>query len=288
MNIDKIFDLHYKKLILIPLIILVISLLLILSNVSKTGEIVDRDVSLKGGISLTLQKDNLDPIEMENFLKQKFTDISVRGLADFTTQKNIGLIIEVSDITSDELKQAIREKIPFKENEISIEETGASLGESFFKDLLTALIIAFVLMAIIIFITFRTLVPSVAVILAAVTDIVVTLAIINLLGVRISSAGIVAFLLILGYSIDTDILLTTRMIKRRQGTLIERMKGAMKTGLTMTSTTIVALTLAFFATNSPVLKQMFMIIVIALIVDIIVTYLANAPILIWHARRKGL
>ena len=48
--------------------------------------------------------------------------------------------------------------------------------------------------------------------------------------VDVDYIGIAAFLLLIGYSIDSDILLTTKVLKRRMGTLFERVKSAMKTG----------------------------------------------------------
>ena len=155
-----------------------------------------------------------------------------------------------------------------------------------YKQLVMVIIFAFILMALVVAITFRTLVPSLAVILAAITDLVVTLAIISLFGVKISSGGIIAFLLVIGYSIDTDVLLTTKLLKRKVGTLYERLKQAMTTGLTMTVTTLTAIFVAFLFSTAPVLRQIFLIILIALIVDVISTYFGNASILIWYLKKK--
>ena len=79
-------------------------------------------------------------------------------------------------------------------------------------------------MGIVVFITFRKLIPSLAVIFSAILDLVGTLAIISLLDFKLSTAGIAAFLMVVGYSIDTDILLTTRLLKGKMGTVYERTK----------------------------------------------------------------
>ena len=92
----------------------------------------------------------------------------------------------------------------------------------------------------VIFIIFKTAVPSLAVIISAFANILMTLVTFNLLGMKMSSAGIVAFLMLIGYSVDTDVLLTTRLIKRKEGTLNKRIIGAMKTGMTMTLTSFFA------------------------------------------------
>src|SRR3989338_6067426 len=118
-----------------------------------------------------------------------------------------GYVIEVSDLSEEQLKEKLTNTfgIELNDDNFSIEETGKALGESFYKELLIALAFAFVFMAIVVFISFKTFVPSLGVIQAAFSDIVITLAIVNLIGVKISTAGIAAFLLMLGYSIDSDI-----------------------------------------------------------------------------------
>ena len=68
--------------------------------------------------------------------------------------------------------------------------------------------------------------------------------------------------------------------------MYERFAQSITTGLTMTITTVVAVLVAFIFSTAPVLKQIFLIIFIALIVDIISTYIGNASILIWHIKNK--
>ncbi len=278
LKIEAFYDKNYKKLMLIPILLLLISIGFLIFNYMQTGEFVEKDVSLKGGITSTIYTEKEVNInEIENL----FEDASVRRLSDFATGRQIGIIVEVSNVDAATLKQTLEEKLNMNldENNYSVEETGSSLGSSFFNELIIAVLVAFIFMGIAVFIAFRTFIPSIAVIVAALMDIIITLAIIDILGMKISTAGIVAFLLIIGYSIDTDILLTTRTLKRKDGKLFERMYESMKTGLTMTFSTISALLIATLFTNSIVLKEMFTIIIIALFVDIVSTYLTNTGIL---------
>ena len=93
--------------------------------------------------------------------------------------------------------------------------------------------------------------------------------------------------MVIGYSVDTDVMLATRLIKRKEsGTLTERLRIAFKTGITMTLTTLVALLIGFFITNSLIIKQMFGIIIIALIVDLISTWIMNASMLVWYIKKN--
>jgi len=153
---------------------------------------------------------------------------------------------------------------------------------------LIAILIAFVFMGIVVFIIFRTFVPSTAVILSAFADILMTLALVNMLGMRMSTAGIVAFLMLIGYSVDTDILLTTRILKRDEGSLNSRIFGAFKTGITMTLTSLFAVVFALFVVRSfsIVLTQIFSILAIGLGFDILNTWITNASILKWYKEKK--
>lgn len=291
MNIEKIGSWYLKNskiLMLIPLIFTFICFGLILIQYFQTGDYFHKDISLKGGISATVY--TKQQVELEELQKQIPVDSTVRKIADFSTGEQLGIIVEASDITSDELKFILEKQLDLEltDENYSIEETGAKLGQSFYKELIMSLIFAFILMSIVVVITFRLFIPSIAVIQAVVTDIVITLAIINLLGVKISTAGIVAFLLIIGYSVDSDILLTTRLLKRKEGTIMERFFGAIKTGLTMTITTISAITAGYIFTSSPVFKEMFLILIIALFVDIFSTYLTNGGMLIWYCKKKNI
>jgi len=292
MNLKNFYRKNYKILMIIPFILLIISVAFISIKYIKTGELVNRDISLKGGISATVYSDKeVDVNELKNNLVNDLkSEISVRELSDLTTKKQIGIIIETSDISvKDKLKDSIENNLKIKLNEenYSVEEVGSSLGEGFYKDMIKAVIIAFILMGIVVFISFRIWVPSLAVILSAFLDIIATLMFVNLIGIKISAAGIASFLLIIGYSIDTDILLTTRVLKRTEkGSVVDRIFDSVGTGLTMTATTIIALTIGYFVATSSTLKEMFSIILIAMFIDVISTYFMNAGILMIYKRNE--
>ena len=134
---------------------------------------------------------------------------------------------------------------------------------------------------------FKFSIPSFAVIISAFADILMTLVLVDLLGIKMSSAGIVAFLMLIGYSVDTDILLTTRILKRSEGSLNQRMFDAFKTGITMTLTSLVAIGVAVIIVNSfsTVLTQIFSILFIGLCFDIFNTWVTNASIIKWYMER---
>lgn len=287
--LDSMYSKHYKKLFLIPLLIIIADLAIIGNTYMQTGDFMQKDVSLAGGTIATIYSDtnfdNLEPIlrkELPN------SQISITDLTEFGTNKKTGVIVEATNIKSDEIKSIIEKEYGLKltQDNFSIEEVGSSLGDSFYKQMTVAMAFAFLFMSITVLIIFRRLVPSLAVIVTAFTDILTTIAVLDLIGMRISTAGIAALLMLIGYSIDTDMLLTTRVLKRTDGTVTNRIKGSIMTGLTMTATTMAAMLVAIPISQSPVLKQMFTIILIGLVIDVFATYCFSAGMLAWYMKRK--
>ncbi len=283
-------DKYYKLLLFIPALLLLTSLIYLFSFYQKTGDIINRDISLKGGTSITVFAQT-DLNELKIFLEKTFTDFSVREISDLRTGNQEAFIIEVSE-EPEKVKSELESYLGFDltDENSSIEFTGSSLSQGFYRQLRTAIIIAFILMSLVVFIIFRTFVPSFAVILSAFADIVMSLALVNLLGMKVSAAGIVAFLMLIGYSVDSDILLTTRILKRREASLNTRILLAFKTGLTMTLTSLAAVSVSLLIvfTLSKTLTQIFSILIIGLSFDLINTWITNLGILKWYAENKGL
>lgn len=291
MDIKGFYLKHYKKFFFLPLLIFVISLIIIASHYSSTGDIVDKDVTLKGGLTVTIYTSVEEP-NLASYLDEEFpaADIIVRRLTEFGTDEQVGILIEAAEVEEEELKEVIGTKlgIDLSGDNYSVEQVGSSLGEAFYRQMSMAIVLAFIFMALVVLITFRALIPAFTVVFCAFCDMVFAIAIINVLGLRLSTAGIAALLMLIGYSIDTDIVITTKALKRKEeGNVVERMASGAKTGLTMTLTTIAALTTGYFVSQSYVIKEMFMILVFGLLFDIVVTYLFNTGVLVWWVRRKA-
>ncbi len=275
------YDRSYKILLFIPVAILLISLIYLVIFYNQNGDIINKDVSLKGGTTITLLGD-VNSVDLESKLKDEIGDVSFRSLSDLQTGKQIALVIE-SSMQPEEIKVIVEKVLGYKltDENSSIEFSGPTLSQNFYKQLLIALLISFALMSIVIFIMFKSFIPSIAVIFAAFSDIIMALALIDYMGVKLSAAGVAAFLMLIGYSVDTDILLTTRALKKQEGTLNQRIYGAFKTGIFMTITALVAILPAFFiVTGLPdSFRQIFLILSLGLFADIIKAWLTNASII---------
>lgn len=290
---------NYKLFLLIPLVLLILSLGYIGYFYSVNGDFIKKDVSLTGGTTITIfPSEEVGLSELREHVSEVANDFAIRELSDFRTGKQEAIIIEssITDTTSEEYNALMESLQGFfdydliKGENLDVVSTGSALGASFYNQLRFAVILSFIFMAIVVFLIFRSLAPSLAVITSAFADIMMTLAFVDILGIRVSSAGIIAFLMIIGYSVDTDIMLTTRLLKRQgEDRLNKRLSDAFKTGLTMTLTSILAISIALIITSSfsEVLKQIFTILLIGLGFDILNTWITNASILKWYMERRG-
>ncbi len=289
------YDKEYKKLMIIPILMLLASIIIIGVQIAKTGSFIDKDVSLKGGVTLTITNDiTVSLVELEKSLNSEFKgkEISVNSIKKGGGQ--IGAII-TADIEGTNKKEldsfikAVESNIGYelKEGEYSVEIMGSSLGASFFREIFTAMVFAFILMSIIVIVYFRAFIPSIGVVLCAFSDIIETVAVVNLMGMRVGSGGIAAFLMLIGYSVDENMLLTTRVLRRKEGTIFERVLGAVKTGMMMTVTTLAALLVGIILTESDVIRQIMIIVFIGLVIDLTNTWIQNVVILRNYAEKKA-
>ncbi|MFQ5815140.1 MAG: protein translocase subunit SecF [Candidatus Hydrothermarchaeaceae archaeon] len=272
---------------IIPLGMVLISLLIVYINYNAAT--IPLSIELKGGTLVTAYHVPRSA-DLEDALEERFnTDFKV-GVIREISGAELGRTIETNNYlggTSKENIKSFLEGWGVAPEDIAIRSVGPSISARFLREAIKAVLFAFLFMAIVVFIRFRTFVPSMAVVLSAFSDIVTTLAMMVLLGIELSPGTFVALLLLIGYSVDTDILLTTRLLVRKTGTFEERLSGAMKTGLTMNATTMAAVLVILLASTSVILKEIAVVILIGLMVDLINTWIQNAGILHWYVTRGG-
>ncbi len=288
-TVKHIYETKYKLLLAITLFIFFLALVQIGYQVATTGDFVQKGVSIKGGLTITIISDkNLDYNSISKELQNQLgKDTAVKLV---TIGSKTSFIIESGINDKDAVEKFVSqvEKITgMKRNTFSIEVTGPSLGQTFFRDTITALIIAFIAMGAVVFLYFRIPIPSLAVMLSASADILITLAVVNLLGIKLSTAGIVAFLLLIGYSVDTDMLLTIKVLKRKEGKTMDRVYGALKIGTMMTFASLAAVLVGLLFSRSEVITQIMLILLIGLFVDLFTTWIQNVGLLRLYLEKKG-
>lgn len=336
-NFSELYDKHYKKILIIPALLLALSLSFLVYFYVQNGDIMYKDVSLTGGTTISLFTD-INALDLEAKLSSQISDMEIRTLLD-NSGKQTQIIVIVPEEKTDQAIEIIEQYLGYSldsENS-SRETTSSALSSNFYRQLLSSIVLAFFGMSMVIFLIFgkgkrlklmvvvlnlilgillgnvilggslatiklisllllggfllftylKNSVPSFAVILSAFSDLVMTFAVVNLMGMRLSTAGIAAFLMMIGYSVDTDVLLTTRVLQRKHS-INREIFDAFKTGITMTLTSIVAIVAALIVVFNfqSVLNPIFTILIIGLTFDIITTWFANASIIKWYVESK--
>jgi len=269
---------NYKFLPLIPVILLALSLLYLFWLNSTTG--LKLDIDLKGGTQIIAESStDVSVKELENVLKSYEPSIRTsRGLDTYTV-----FIAFDASIDSDKVLNTLKENgYTFKE--YSIQTVGSAIGKAFFEQATIALAFAFLFMIITTFLIFKKFILAIRVIISAFADIIECLVLSQIVGITLSLATFAALLLLIGYSVDDDVMLTTRVTKGT-GDLNERIKRARKTAFTMVGATIVALMSLYIITESVVIDQIASIMLFGLVFDLINTWMFNAPILRWYVEK---
>lgn len=277
--IDKLLD-SYKPLIIIPVIITLIALAVVVAGGLQEG------IDLKGGSIAVVQ---LEKPVSDDALAALVKNGTGNQQVTVTTSGGNTATIEIAGGATDVI--ALTNALSGTATIQSFRAVGPSLSKQSLTQVYYALAFAFLFMSITVFIIFRNLIPSLAVIFAAFSDIIIAVGGMSLLGIPLSLASVGALLMLIGYSVDTDILLTTRVLKRREGTINERAKDAMKTGFTMAAAAIgsmVALYLVvrFFMPYAQVLDQIASVLIIGLVADVLATWLFNLGVLRWYMEGK--
>ena len=275
-----------RRMFVFPVLLFIISLSILAYMEITTGAPVELGVEFSGGTAITFDSD-----KTPQQLKIEFQDYNIVQAREYggTGRK----FLQFGPMT-ESMENQVTRKINSEYTNVEIRQMGEVVSKSLQGQAFLAIIYSFFGMAIVVFLIFRTFIPSVAVVSAALADIVFAAAMMNVFGVVLSLGTVAALLMLIGYSVDTNILLTNRLLKRR-GELNEKIKDAMKTGLTMTITTLAALAALFlFSSGSyiissftriDIIRDISAVLIFGLIADLINTWMTNMGILRWFIEK---
>jgi Preprotein translocase subunit SecF len=269
-----------KQLVIIPLVLLAISLVVLAYVTATVGMPVKPGIDFSGGTAITV----ITP-DSSDQLRAVFADYPLVSISEGVNNGKFLTFSAMDDTKYQGLTQLVAQKYP----DARIDQIGEAFGKTLQDQALLAIILAFIGMAIVVFVSFRTFVPSVAVVLSAFADMVMTAAMMNVVGIPLTLGTTAALLMLIGYSVDSDILLTTRVLKR-QGKLNDKLSGAFHTGIIMTSTTLAAVVVLLIVSwigQVQVVEEISAVLLIGLIFDIMNTWLTNVGILKWYVTKGG-
>jgi len=272
-----------RQLAAVPLAVLAVALVVIAGWWVVTGAPATLGIDFAGGTELRVQTTD-SPDEIRSAFDEEVESISKVGSGDNT------YVLQFQSSDSDALSQqanAELEPAPGASEGTPVSQatsTPATFGQQNQTLALFGILIAFVGMSVIAFVLFRTFVPSIAIVISAFSDVMIPLAVMNLAGIPLSLGTVAALLMLIGYSVDSDILLNNQIL-RRSGGFYESTRRAMETGVTMTVTSIAAMTVmtivaTFFGIG--LLSDIGLVLVVGLCADLMNTYMLNLSLLRWY------
>lgn len=230
---------------------------------------------------------------LENVPDASAVEISVENLLGYNADVDIvenGFDIGTSNVLSETetllVKSMFSSRFGIPENSVTVELRGATITSIYSEQAVRAMVGAFIAMGIIIFITFRRRITVGAILLAVGLDLLGVFGCMALFGVELSLASVAGLLMLIGYAVDTNILLTTRVLKRVGGEPKEQVVDAMRTGLMMSGSTLIPLFAINILTTAPQLYQLTAVLIFGIIIDIFNTWFLNSAIIIRHAERQ--
>ena len=273
-----------KKLIAIPAVVFVIAVLIIAGTYAMTGYPVKPGMDFVGGTQFTVTVNGSDPAtSSDEAIRQLFADYPLSDIRSSGDRINL----QFSFMDSDEL-MFVREIINSHFTDVEEKSVAPTYSADLQKKTLTAVLLSFVCMGIVVLIIFKQIVPAMLVLPTAISDIVIPIAFMNIFGIELSLGTIAALLMLIGYSVDSDILLQSKVLKRG-GEVPDKISRSLQTGLTMTTTTICAFLVMYLVSTYmylipsfpqiTLLSQISLIILIGLLADLMNTWLLHVGML---------
>ncbi len=234
------------------------------------------------------KKKELDTIadEMFDLADMKKSELNLTSLNKLQEQFT-DAYSAVYDNYQDKISASINRYVAY--NSISVKTVGPVLSAHLIEQTKNVIILSALLSVVLVFLFFRSIPPSVAVITGAVADVTIALGAMGLLGIPLTLNSFAALLMLIGYSLDTDILLTTRMLKRK-GDPREKAYDAMKTGLTMSVTGLVAFIALFIlgiSTHIPTYYEISAVALAGIVADMFATWGINAVMILYYMEKRS-
>jgi len=263
----------------VPLAVLALALLVLAVWYVLNGTPVSLGLEFTGGTELTIHATSAQAAS-QDAVRQAFST-PVSAVRSIPSRPDTYVATFSSGADASALQSQARSA---SYEVVSTTSTSATFGAQSQRFALLGLLGSFVGMAVIVFVLFRTAVPSGAVVLSAFGDIVIPLALMDVFGIKLSLGTVAALLMLIGYSVDSDILLTNHVL-RRSGSFYESVDRAMKTGVTMTVTSLVAMAVmavVAYAFGIELLTSIGLVLVFGLATDLMNTYMLNLSLLRWY------
>lgn len=267
-----------RQLIAIPLVVSI----LLSASLLVLGMPPSRD--FKGGSLVMVQ--GLQNVPDPSSVKSAIESLLGKNV-DVISVEN-GFHIETDALSESEetnVKGTLFNQFGVPTNSVIIEPIGPVISSLQGEQIVYSIIVVFIVIGIITFIIFRRRVISMAILLVVELDILCVLGYMALFRVPLGLTSITAIVMIVGYAIDTNILLAYHVFKRVGGEPREQAATSLNTGLTMSVLLIVILLSLNLLTSAMQLDVLTATLIFGVAINILNTWFLGAGILLGHAER---
>lgn len=265
------------KFLPIPLILLTIFLAVSINHYIKNGEFFIRDLDLKGGTSISFLTEKEVSIQNVSLILGEFGEKTLISISKTEKEYSVKITLP-SEIPYENVTEIIK-KSDLDPRDISVQFIGPELGTAFFSQVVYLLSIAYVLVFIGNFFIYRRISVATTILLSSFANIIYIFGITTLLNIPITFAGFTSILLVIAYTIDSNILLSTKLLGSKIEEFYEQYKKTLITGVTISSSLILSMIIVLIFSDSPFLNNIAQVLLIGFAVDLINTYLLNAGII---------
>ena len=263
-----------RQLVVVPLAVLAAAVVVLAVATALSGLPVALGIEFTGGTEMQVVTDD-SPAEIRDTF-----DTEIESVTPIAGQTDSYQLTFQADDADPLLEQAESAGYEIE----SVGERSASFAADSQRQAIIGLAVAFGGMAALVALLFRTFIPSIAVIASAFSDLVIPLALMRLFDIELTLGTVAALLMLVGYSVDSDLLLNNHVL-RRHGDFYTSTARAMRTGVTMTITSMAAMvvmTLVAYALGIPLLPDVGLILAFGLLADLMNTYLLNVSLLRYY------
>lgn len=327
-DMEKIYKKYYKHMIVVPLILFIV-LLYYVPNL-KLGIDFTGGISISFSTNKTINPSQLASDLKSTFGVADVSVVPVTGVGskgyivemsyppqvkkvynllerwrggDQTALTELNQIIHIEDVNNvdaavsayvDNVKQQILNEIkkyaPDASN-VVMQDIVPVLGKEFWNLMINVAIWAIILLLLVILFYFRHPIPIVIMLISGVFDGMAMLALMGLTNIPLTLSTIAIVLTMVGYSIDTDVVASTFVFKRRkEGTPYHQAARAFSTGATMSLTTLTAMIFIYLVgilTRNITVIRIADVMIYGVLADLVITWMFNTPLLIWVGERRA-
>jgi len=284
MKILSFIENNYKKFLMISMVIFVIFVGTILFNYFKYGYIINKSITISGGyVTLINNNYHITNPEIQNTLNQmNITDYvlySTPNIIYIESGKQINETLLINLLNQDY-------NISLLSTDISIQHYSSLVGNLIFNQFLFFVILAMVLTAFVIFIAFRASKITLNIISTILFDIIGLLAILSITKYPIGANGFIGMLMILGFAIDNNVVLSTNIVKEKEKPFIERVRMSFRVGMLMEVIALYTLLLLYFIVPEPSVDEFAFVLSVAIILDLLYYLIGNIPLYKYFEAKK--